>query len=197
MSLFKTVGSALLLTAAFALCGCEEEPAKTPSQPKTVQLQTGRFALQKMLLAARLWSGDAQPVQMNSSTNSASDGHDGKAGFWRAVFASASRRKAEPFSWDSASGVDHGVEDIYNPGNRSMQVWDLNFLKVDTDAAFAVAQEHGGKALLEKDPKLPVIYQLDFDSGQLRWHVIYGGDISQAKLTVVVDASTGKFLHKD
>lgn len=185
----------LLFAAAFALFGCEEEPAK-PSQPKTAQLETGRFALQKMLPAARMWSPDAEPVQMNSGTNSQSNGQDGKAAFWRAIFASPSRRKAEPFSWDASSGTDHGVEDMYNPGNRSMQAWDLNFLKVDTDAAFNVAQEHGGKALLEKDPKLPVIYQLDFDSGQLRWHVIYGGDISSAKLTVVVDASTGKFLHK-
>lgn len=197
MSIMRRIGLTLLFAATLAFCGCEEEPAKPVNQPKAAQLQTGRFALQKMLPAARLWSPDAQPVQMNSGTNSQSNGHDGQAAFWRAVFASPARSKAEPFSWDANSGVDHGVEDVYNPGNRSMQAWDLNFLKVDTDAAFTVAQEHGGKELLEKDPKLPVIYQLNFDSGQLRWHVIYGGDINSAKLGVVVDASTGKFLHKE
>jgi hypothetical protein len=80
-----------------------------------------------------------------------------------------------------------------------MQTWDLNFLKVDTDQAFSTAQEHGGKELLEKDPKLGVSYLLDFDpsSSQLRWHVMYGGSGSSGKLTVLVDATSGKFLRKE
>ena len=36
-----------------------------------------------------------------------------------------------------------------------------NFLKVDTDKAFEVAQQHGGKQLTEKDPKLQILYELD------------------------------------
>jgi hypothetical protein len=61
-----------------------------------------------------------------------------------------------------------------------------------------VAQEHGGKKLLEKDPKVNVGYLLDFDAqaSQLRWHVIYGSD-SIGKLTVLVDASSGVFLRKE
>jgi hypothetical protein len=100
---------------------------------------------------------------------------------------------------DAQSKVDHGIEDAYNPNNRAMQTWDLNFLKVDTDKALEVAQEHGGKALMEKDPQQPIIYLLDFDSGagQLRWHVIYGDSESNAKLTILVDASTGRFLRKE
>jgi hypothetical protein len=80
-----------------------------------------------------------------------------------------------------------------------MQTWDLNFLKVDTDKAFEVALQHGGKELMDKDPQQPVLYLLDFDSGagQLRWHVIYGDTESTAKLTVLVDASTGQFLRKE
>src|SRR5947209_19615565 len=81
---------------------------------------------------------------------------------------------------DTQKGVDHGVEDTYNPANRLARPFDLNFLKVDTDKAFEVAQEHGGKKVLEKDPKTNVGYLLDFDgmSSQLRWHVIYGGSES-------------------
>jgi hypothetical protein len=80
-----------------------------------------------------------------------------------------------------------------------MQTWDLNYLKIDTDQALDVAQKHGGKELLEKDPQQPVIYLLDFDatSRQLRWHVIFGDVESRAKLTVLVDASTGLFLRKE
>jgi hypothetical protein len=96
-------------------------------------------------------------------------------------------------------GVDHGTEDTYNPNNRSYRTWDLNFLKSDTDNAFEVAQQHGGKQVLEKDPKIMVTYLLDWDaqSNQLRWHVIYGGSESTGKLTVLVDATSGKFIRKE
>lgn len=199
MSILKSGSLLLVLTAAFVVIGCDDEPVKKPAQPKTPEAETGRFALQKMIPTARLWAPDAQPIQLASSTTSDSNGHDGKSAYWRTVFASAGRSKSEPFTWSGSSGVDHGVEDVYNSGNRSTQSWDLNFLKIDTDQAFQVGQEHGGKQLLEKDPKLPVMYLLDFDSaaGQLRWHVIYGGDVSSARLTVIVDASTGRFIHKE
>lgn len=199
MSILRRSSFLLLLTAALILCGCDDEPPSKPATPKPPQAETGRFALQKMIPTARLWSPDAQPVQLVSNTTSESNGHDGKSAFWRTVFASPARRKSEPFTWSSTEGVDHGVEDMYNPSNRSTQSWDLNFLKIDTDTAFQTAQEHGGKQLLEKDPKLPVMYMLDFDSAanQLRWHVIYGGTTSSAKLTVIVDASSGRFIHKE
>ena len=91
------------------------------------------------------------------------------------------------------------MEDSYNPSNRSSRTFDLNFLKVDTDKAFEVAQQHGGKQVLEKDSKTNVGYLLDWDaqSGQLRWHVIYGGSESMGKLTVLVDATSGEFLRKE
>jgi hypothetical protein len=192
----------LLAAAALVFAGCEENKPAQPEQPKTTQLETGRFALQKMIPKARSWSPDANPIQLTSSTSAESDGHDGKAGFWRAVFASPARGKSEPFSWSGLidpevpRGVNHGVEDTYSSSNRSMMTWDLNYLKIDTDQAFETAQQHGGKALLEKEPKLPVSYFLDFDAtaNQLRWHVIYG---SPAKLTVFVDASGGNFLRKE
>jgi hypothetical protein len=198
--LLRTVATALC-AAALALLGCSDNEPKPA--PKTNDFETGRFALQKMFLPARMWSADAEPVNLASTATSESKGVDGKAGNWRAVFASRSRQKSEPFMWSgmasASQGIDHGVEDSYNPSNRSMQTWDLNYLKVDTDQAFTTAQEHGGKELLEKDPKLGVSYLLDFDpsSNQLRWHVMYGGSGSSGRLTVLVDASSGKFLRKE
>ena len=168
-------------------------------------METGRFALQKMLAPARFWSPDAQPVRMESTNLKDTNGHDGKAVFWRAMFASTSREKAETFTWagmatdDSPRGVNHGAEDSYNPANRTARTFDLNFLKSDTDKAFEVAQAHGGKQVLEKDPKVSVGYLLDFDtqSNTLRWHVIYGGSESTGKLAVLVDASSGAFIRKE
>ena len=207
MTFIKKAGLSAIFALAVLCLGCDSEPKKTPAagQPAPVQLETGRFALQKMLAPARFWAPDAQPVRLESTNLKDSNGHNGKANFWRALFASTSRQKAEPFTWsgmatdDGPRGVDHGVEDTYNPANRSARSFDLNFLKVDTDKAFEVAQEHGGKQVLEKDPKVSVGYRLDWDvqSNQLRWHVIYGGSESTGKLTVLVDASSGIFLRKE
>jgi hypothetical protein len=158
-----------------------------------------------MLAPARFWAPDALPIRLESSNVKDSTGHDGKASFWRALFGSVARQKSEPFTWsgvagsDTPKGVDHGTEDSYNPNNRSYRTFDLNFLKSDTDRAFEVAQQHGGKQLLEKDPKMTVTYLLDWDAqaNQLRWHVIYGGSESMGKLTVLVDASSGNFIRKE
>jgi len=206
MTFMKKAGLSAIFALAVVCLGCDSEQKKAPaaSQPAPVQLETGRFALQKMLAPARFWGPDAQPVRLESTNLKGSNGHDGKANFWRALFVSASRQKSEPFTWagmpteDGGRGVNHGVEDTYNPANRSARPFDLNFLRIDTDKAFEVAQEHGGKKLLEKDPKTNVGYLLDFDSqsSQLRWHVIYGND-SIGKLTVLVDASSGSYIRKE
>jgi hypothetical protein len=207
MTFLKKAGLSAVLALAIVCLGCNSEPTKTPGkegQP-AVQSETGRFALQKMLAPARFWSGDAQPVRLESTNLKGSNGQDGKATFWRALFASPGRQKSEPFTWsgvateDTPKGVNHGVEDTYNPANRASRPFDLNFLKVDTDKAFEVAQKHGGKQVLDKDAKVNVGYLLDWDvqSNQLRWHVIYGGSESTGKLTVLVDASSGEFLRKE
>jgi hypothetical protein len=73
----------------------------------------------------------------------------------------------------------------------------MQFLKVDSDKAFEVAQKHGGDKELEKDPNLNVFYIVDWSSAtnELVWHVIYGNSRDEAKLRVAVNASTGDFLR--
>jgi hypothetical protein len=205
MTILQKTNLLVLFVLALGLLGCDTAPTpagNTASQPKANEFETGRFALQKLLPSAHMWSPDAAPVQLSSVATSASNGHDGKSGTWRAVFASSGRQKSEPFIWsgmaDAERRVDHGVEDVFNPANRSTQPWDLNFLKIDTDQAFKVAQEHGGSKFLDKDPKTQVTYLLDYDplSSQLRWHVMYASE-SAGRLTVLVDASSGNFLRKE
>ncbi|HEX2328268.1 MAG TPA: hypothetical protein VHN74_06075 [Candidatus Angelobacter sp.] len=202
MTNIKQLASVALVAVAVMFAGCDsEQPKSASTQKKTNEYQTGRFALQKLIPSARLWAPDAQPVTLESSSSSDALGHDGKAGNWRAVFGSVSRRKAEPFLWsgmaDAPHKVDHGVEDGFNPSNRSTQPWDLAFLKIDTDKAFEVSQQHGGKQILDKDPKTPVTYRLGWNaqSNQLLWSVIYGD--SGARPTFLVDASSGAFVRKE
>ncbi|HET9837641.1 MAG TPA: hypothetical protein VFR84_05345 [Candidatus Angelobacter sp.] len=204
LQLFLAVAAAA--TLLLAGCDSDNKTSSTPKQtPAASEFETGRFALQRMLGPAHFWAPDAQPIRLESTNIKDSTGHDGKANFWKALFGSVSRQKSEPFSWsgvttsDAHKGIDHGTEDSYNPDNRSYRMFDLNFLKADTDKAFEVAQQHGGKQLLEKEPKTQISYLLDWDSqsGQLRWHVIYGGSESMSKLTVLVDASSGNFIRRE
>ncbi len=200
-----------LFLAAALLLGCSSPSGKESSQdsskqqPAADQLETGRVALQKMIPPARFWSPDAKPVRMESEVMKDNNGQGGKSGFWRVTFASSSTLKAETFTWsgmsnsDTPRGVDHGAADSFNPSNRSTQPFELGFLKVDSDKAFEVAQQHGGKQLLAKNPTAGVRYVLDWDpqAGQLKWRVSYGGTDVSPLLSVTVNASTGDFVHKE
>jgi len=202
----KKIVTCLLFAFAALLLGCESEKPQQSSKPTGPELQTGRFALQKMIAPAHLWSADAQPVSLKSNAGKDNLGHDGKSAYWQALFVSPAKQKAQSFSWSGLvgagappRGVDHGIEESYSPTNRTMQPFDLSFLKSDSDRAFAVAQEHGGKQLLAKNPNQEVLYILDWNASEnvLKWHVIYGSSANNAQLTVIGNASTGDFIHKE
>ena len=125
-----------------------------------------------------------------------SKGRDGKAAEWRTGFASPSLHSTKAYTWANGD-ISHGVDDTYSPTNSSTQVFNIQFLKTDTDKAFAVAQEHGGDKLWQKEPDTPVLYVLDWNRQEnaLLWHVIYGADRDTAKLRVAVNASTGEFAR--
>ena len=84
---------------------------------------------------------------------------------------------------------------MFCPGNSFQSLW-LDFLfAMGANTVFAVAQQHSGDKLLEKEPNTPVFYVLDWNrqANELLWHVIYGTDRDTAKLRVAVNASTGEF----
>ncbi len=194
---------------ALALIGCEDKKAaptaETKPAPQAPEYQTGRAAFQKLYVAARGFAPDVKPYRLQSSYTADSPAQEGKAGIWHAQFASTARRSIKAYTWSGLSGenmpergVSHGTEDTYNPSNSSTRVFDIAFLKIDSDKAFKTAQEHGGEALTKKDPKQPIVYVLDWSSkNQLIWHVIYGSDPNDAKLRIAVDASSGEFLGKE
>ncbi len=198
----------LALLALLLMMGCTSQPTQPAQtekpQPKAPDFDTGRVAFQKMYIAARGWQRDAQPFRLQSDITADSKGKDGKADLWRAWFASPSTRSTKPFVWSGTDapdapsrGLSPGTEDTYSPNNTSTQVFDIAFLKIDSDKAFDVAQKHGGDKLLEKTPDTPIFYVLDWShvSNQLIWHVIYGTTRDDAKLRVEVDASSGDFIR--
>jgi hypothetical protein len=199
-------GATLLL-----LAGCssskpnsEQPPSSKASKqaPKEAQSETGRAAFQKMFLSARMWAPDVKPFRLQSQYSSDSPVIEGKAGLWRASFASPAKHAMKMFIWSGLigpdapeQGVSFSAEDSWNPTNSSTQVFDLAFLKVDSDQAFQVAQKHGGEKLFKVDPKQPVFFMTDWDprKNKLLWHVIYGNSMDDPKLRVAVDATSGEF----
>jgi hypothetical protein len=189
-----------ILAIAF-MAGCSSEPAKPAApaekpQPKPPEQITGSSAFYKCYISARLWATDAQPYRVESEPTTDSKGRDGKAAEWRAGFASPSKRTVRPYTW-ALGEVSHSVEDSYSATNSSTQIFNVQFLKVDTDKAFAIAQEHGGEKLLAKEPDTPILYVLEWNrqENELLWHVIYGSDRDTAKLRIAVNATTGAFAR--
>ena len=202
-----TLLAALAFSFLTLLSACDSNTAKAPQgkpEPKPPELLTGRAAFQKVFIAARNYAVDVKPFRIESTPSTDSNGHDGKSAIWRASFASAMQHGVKPFIWSGTDasdapsrGVSPGNEDTYNPSNASTQTFDVAFLKVDSDQAFAEAQKHGGEKILAKNPATPVIYICDWNhnTNELTWHVIYGGSREDAKLTVAINASTGAFTR--
>jgi hypothetical protein len=207
-NLCAVVPAALTILLLALLAGCSsdsDKPADTAKpEVKGPELITARSAFQKLYVAARGWNQDAKPYRIDATVTSDGNGQDGKWALWRGSFASPAQRSTRTYTWSGSAvdgapsrGVNPGIEDSYTPSNSSTQVFDMAFLKIDSDQALATAQKHGGDKILEKDPKTPVIYVCDWNhnTSELIWHVIYGSSREGAKLTVAVNASTGEFIR--
>ena len=200
------IAASLILTALLTACSSDSNKPAESAKPevKGPELLTARSAFQKLYVAARGWNQDARPYRIDSVVTSDGNGHDGKWAVWRGGFASPAARSAKGYTWSGsaadgapARGINPGIEDSYSPTNASMQTWDIQFLKIDSDQALATAMKHGGDKILEKAPDTPVIYVCDWNhnTNQLIWHVIFGTSRESSKLTVSVDASTGEFIR--
>jgi hypothetical protein len=199
--------------ALLPLAACSSSPktgSSTESQPaakavpKQAQYETGRTALQKMYVSARGWAGDVQLFRLQSQVTPEAPTSEGKSGLWRASFASPSRRMMKLFVWSGLvgpdvpeQGVTFSAEDTWNANNSSTRIFDLGFLKVDSDKAYEVAQKHGGDKLTAKGPNQPAFFVLDWDTqrNELVWHVIYGSSQDEARLRIAVSATNGEFLR--
>ena len=187
----------LILLSLAIITGCTSQPAQQ-EQKQPPESLTGRSAFQRLYVAAHGWAGDARPYQLQSQVFGDAKGTDGKAAIWRAAFASAAQHSSRQYMWSGVDspdapsrGVTPGSPDSYTPGNT----FDVNFLKIDSDKAYEVAQKHGG----DKIAGGPVTYLLEWEPGEnkLLWRVIYGSSRNDAKLVVDVDATTAEFNRKE
>ncbi len=189
---------ALILLSIAVVSGCTSQPKQEEQKPQPAEALTGRSAFQRLYVSAHGWASDARPYQLQSQVFGDNKGTDGKAPIWRAAFASPVQHSSKPYMWSGVDspdapsrGVSPGAQDSYSPNNA----FDVNFLKIDSDKAYDVAQKHGG----DKISGTPITYLLDWSpsGNNLVWHVIYGPGRNDAKLVVDVDATTGEFMRKE
>ncbi len=179
------------------MAGCTSQPSQPApaekAKPQAPEAITGWRGFHNCYIPARGWAGDAKLYRLQSQPSATANGRDGKSTTWRAGFASASMGETRTYTWSNGD-VMPGAQDTYSPTNTSTKVFDIAFLKIDSDQALQTAQKHGG----DKQPAdTPAIFVLDWDrsSNGLVWHVIYGPDLDNAKLRIAVNASSGDFIR--
>jgi hypothetical protein len=158
---------------------------------------TGRDAFESIMTTAKVWSPDANAIRLFSGTCKQSP-REGACNEWRAVLDSATKKKGVGFYW-LGGVVTQGELFDYDPQDKQTGI-EFPRIKADSDVAFRIAQEHGGRSLLEKNPATEIRYAMMWDKNvrHLVWLVLYGirgSDISTAKLHVAADAETGDFLQ--
>jgi hypothetical protein len=181
----------------------EKEAAVTKPQKAEPTLYTGQEAFNRMLGLALKWSADAEPARVESVLTTETTGQDGKATIWRGYFASPSRRAVKTIVCSGSRrpgapplGVStEGADGAYNAESAGL-AFSQYLLKTDTDKAFAVAQQHGGDAIVKKDAQQPITYVLlkDRKHNVPVWYVIYGASEKDRKGIGVINATTGNFV---
>jgi hypothetical protein len=199
-----------LISAAMLTVACnssENKPASEtpPAAPakKDPVLYTGQQAFNQMTGLALKWSSDAQPARLESVLNSETNGQDGKSTVWRGYFVSPSRRATKTIVCSGSRLPDappygvstEGADGAYNADSANLAFLGL-LLKTDTDEASRIAQQHGGDAIVKKDPQQPITYVLlkDRKLNVPVWYVVYGTSEKDRKGIGVINATTGAFV---
>ena len=189
-----------------ALAGCTSESPKEAAKPieEKPEAITGRAAFFKMYPSARQWAQDCKGIQMESIQMAGVPAEPGKAGAWRAIFASESKSRIKTFLWSATDaeggfrkGTWEGTEDAFRGKLGQASPFYTQALQHDTDEAYkqAITKED---AFLKQGEKTSINFLLEFTPRHqnLTWRVIWGETVGTAKYSVFVDAATGQFLEK-
>jgi hypothetical protein len=200
--------TAAVILLMLLMMGCSSESNKPQEPPKPEkkgpELISARSAFQKLYVAAHGWNVDARPYRISSVATSDGNGQDGKWAVWTGSFASPNARAAKTFTWSRSDaqgapsrGISPSAEYSYSESNASTHIWDMAFLKIDSDQALETAKKHGGDKVLQKAPDTSITYVCDWNhnTNELVWHVLFGPNRENSKLNVAVNASTGEFIR--
>jgi hypothetical protein len=199
--------------AALFLAGCSHSPGNTtsseaPAQPAAQtsaapEIITAKTAFWEMYKTAHAWSSDAEPIRVTAKEVPGFQNAAGKAGMWEAVFGSPSLASYRTFTYaivdappTIAKGVAAGLAMPWRGATRDAMPIDMTEFNVDSDAAYTAAAADAA-AWIKANPGKQVS---DFELGDTYkfpdpvWYIMWG--TKAAGYATIVDASTGKVLHK-
>jgi hypothetical protein len=194
---FATTCLSLLL-----LSSCASEPPKQAEQQPPPEPVTGIHALAQMFSAARTWQPDVQVFRVSNINIDAVKPQPGKAGAWQATFVSPSHLQSRVYTFsvvDASTSLRLGIfpdpPASYSPSSQAAQTFPITAVKKDTDEIYQVAMEHAAK-YIKSHPDQPMNYLLELTSRSpnAAWRVFWGSSVSSSGFSVLVDATTGKFV---
>ena len=107
--------TALICLSLTIFIACSETPKSeiekaTQNSPPPAPV-TGRFAFQRMIIQAKGWAVDAQPLKLSGLFLKQVPVEPGKCGAWQATFVSAQKSKARTYTLSvvEIGGIHEGV----------------------------------------------------------------------------------------
>ena len=197
---------ALVCLSMAILIACSEAPKsgieknkESTSPPSPV---TGRFAFQRMLMQAKGWAADAQPLSLTAIFLKQVPVEPGKCGAWQATFVSPQKGKSRTYTLSvvDTGGIREGVlagrEESWSGPRGQEQPFNPQALHVDSNEAYAAASKVSAD-FIKKNPHLPVLFLLEQTPRfpNLTWRVFWGETIGSSHYSVFVDASSGLYLQ--
>lgn len=190
---------AVLLGPSIFLGGCSSEPVKKEPE-KPAEPVTGLTGLFRCFQQARSWAMDVQILRLNSIHITEVKSQPGKAAAWQAIFVSPSLGKSRAYTFsvfDASVTLRKGIyPDSATDWSKNGKPFSIQAAKVDTDVIWATAAKKG-EAYSKKNPDMPISYVLEVNdqTNNPAWRVIWGESASSSSFSVLADASTGQFLE--
>jgi hypothetical protein len=198
--------TALICLSLTIFIACSEAPKSeiekaTQNSPPPAPV-TGRFAFQRMIIQAKGWAVDAQPLKLSGLFLKQVPVEPGKCGAWQATFVSAQKSKARTYTLSvvEIGGIHEGVlagrEETWSGPRGQEHPFNPQALHVDSNEAYATAAKESAD-FIKKNPHLPVVFLLEQTPRfpNLTWRVFWGETIGSSHYSVFVDASTGLYLQ--
>jgi hypothetical protein len=213
-SLLKAVLIAVVSVGAIGLSACSSEPAKTadtktddtakkaPEGPPEPVL--AKAAFYEMYTPAHAWAADLLPLSLKSGEIAGVKNSEGKAGFWTAVFGSASQHSARTYTYAVADQLPNITKGVKAEGTEpwagpttAVMTFQTSDFTTDSDAAYKTAAAKAADWLKDaENAAKPVSFTLGAASRFPApvWYILFGN--SKSGFAVTINASTGNILAK-
>jgi hypothetical protein len=212
----ETLLKAVFAVSALALAACSSGPATPVAAAKTdadtakqapagpIEPIAAKDAYWKMYTPAHAWAADITPIGLKSGEVTGVKNADGKAGVWKAVFASASKRSIRTYVYavadqlpDITKGVKAELAEPWTGPTRDVMTFQTGDFKVDSDAAFKTATAKAADWLKQKDnAEKPVSLSLGASAKYQEpvWAILFG--TQKIGYLALVSASNGEVVSK-